>query len=149
MGISLRPQHLKRYKDIAKLLLKYGKLDLVSAAGLEESLLDEDKKVEITEKIGDLPRDLEELGPAYVKLGQFLSTRSDMLPIEYVEVLERLQDKVKPFPLAQAQEIFSHETGIRFSKAFEEFDAVPIGAASIGQVHKAVLRDGKVVVVKI
>ena len=149
MGISLRPQHLKRYKDIAKLLLKYGKSDLVSAAGLEESLLEEDKKVEITEKIDDLPRDLENLGPAYVKLGQFMSTRSDMLPIEYVEALERLQDKVKPFPLEQVHEIFSHETGIRFSKAFEEFDAVPIGAASIGQVHKAKLRDGKVVVVKI
>ncbi len=149
MGISLRPQHLKRYKDIAKLFMTYGRNDLITSAGLEDVNLEEKENEDETGRIENLPTDLENLGPTYVKLGQFLSTRSDMLPDEYINVLERLQDKVKPFPFEKVQEIISKEIAMRFSKAFSEFDPKPIGAASIGQVHRAKLRDGKDVVVKI
>jgi ubiquinone biosynthesis protein len=149
MGISLRPEHLKRYKDLALLLLKYGRADIVTDAGLDKALPDEDERKEVTKDIGDLPKDLERLGPTYIKLGQFLSTRSDMLPVEYLEVLTKLQDNVEPFPFGKVEEIISKEIGMRFSKAFREFDPEPVGSASIGQVHKAVTRDGLPVVVKV
>lgn len=148
MGISLRPQHLKRYKDIAGLLLKYGREDIVKISGLDESLDETARKVDLG-KIEDLPRDIENLGPAYVKLGQFLSTRSDMLPIEYINALERLQDNVKPFPYEDIERIISKELGVRISKAFQSFEKEPIGSASLGQVHRATLRDGRNVVVKV
>lgn len=149
MGLSLKPQYLKRYKNIAKLFMKYGRADMLTGAGLDEVILEEDKKQEVTSEINQLPDDLEALGPAYVKLGQFFSTRSDMLPEQYVEVLQRLQDKVKPFDFKTVKEIVESEIGMRFSKAFQEFDEVPLGSASIGQVHKAVLKNGKTVVVKV
>jgi predicted unusual protein kinase regulating ubiquinone biosynthesis (AarF/ABC1/UbiB family) len=148
MAISLNPKYLKRYKDIASLFWKYGKLDLFTTDDTKMlSAKDLDKETE--EKIGNLPDDLENLGPAYIKLGQFFSTRSDMLPEEYLIVLERLQDKVKPFEFEKVKEIIEQEIPMRFSKAFLEFDEKPLGTASIGQVHKAVLRDGRVVIVKV
>ncbi len=149
MGISLKPKHLKRYKDIAQLFFKYGKTDLINASGLEEVILEEEKNVEITSEINSLPDDLEKLGPTFVKLGQFFSTRSDMLPAAYIDVLERLQDSVAPFPFETVKQIVDDEIGMRFSKAFLEFEEKPIGAASIGQVHRAVLRNGRSVVVKV
>lgn len=148
MGISLKPKHLKRYKDIAALFMKYGNADLINAAGLEGVILYE-KETEVSKEIEHLPDDLEALGPTFVKLGQFMSTRSDMLPEPYIEVLERLQDSVKPFPFETVKKIVDEEIGMRFSKAFLSFDEKPVGAASIGQVHKAVLRDGRTVVVKV
>ncbi len=148
MGISLKPKHLKRYKDIAALFMKYGNADLINAAGLENVILDE-KKTDVTAEIEHLPDDLEALGPTFVKLGQFMSTRSDMLPQPYIDVLERLQDSVKPFPFETVKKIVDEEIGMRFSKAFQDFDEKPVGAASIGQVHKAILRDGRTVVVKV
>jgi len=148
MGISLRPQHLKRYKDIAVLLLKYGNEDIVKVTGLDESLDTESRKIDPC-KLEQLPKDLENLGPAYVKLGQFLSTRGDMLPLEYIEALERLQDNVKPFTYEEVEQIVSKELGVRVSKAFLSFEKEPVGSASLGQVHRAALRDGRDVVVKI
>jgi hypothetical protein len=117
MGISLRPKHLKRYKDLALLLIKYGRADIVTDAGLDEALLDDEKKKEVTDDISELSEDLEKLGPTYIKLGQFLSTRSDMLPGQYLEVLTRLQDNVEPFPFEKVEKIISKEIGMRFSKA--------------------------------
>ena len=148
MGISLKPKHLKRYKDIAALFWKYGNADLINAAGLENVIL-EDRNTEVTAEIGHLPDDLEKLGPTFIKLGQFMSTRSDMLPAPYIDVLERLQDSIKPFPFETVKKIVDEEIGMRFSKAFLEFDEKPLGTASIGQVHKAVLREGRTVVVKV
>ena len=152
MGISLRPEHLKRYKDIAWLFMKYGRSDLVKQAGLEEAMtVDESNAFAITAapEAEELASDLEKMGPTFIKLAQLLSTRADLLPIPYLEALARLQDDVEPFPFSEVEQIVSSELGARISKAFAEFEATPMAAASLGQVHRATMRDGRPVVVKI
>ena len=82
-------------------------------------------------------------GPTFVKLGQLLSTRSDLLPPVYLQALRRLQDKVEPVPFDDIERVVTAELGMRMSRAFSEFSATPAAAASLGQVHRAVLRDGR------
>ena len=93
MVVSLKPERLKRYKDVAMLLIKYGRSDLISVAGLEGSVLPDEIAAETeVAPAEDLATDLEKLGPTFIKLGQLLSTRADLLPGPYLEALERLQD---------------------------------------------------------
>ena len=96
-----------------------------------------------------LAKDLEKLGPTFIKLGQVLSTRADLLPPSYLEALSRLQDDVEPVPLAEIQKTIDEDLNIRVSKAFLTFDPEPLASASLGQVHRATLRDGRAVAVKV
>jgi predicted unusual protein kinase regulating ubiquinone biosynthesis (AarF/ABC1/UbiB family) len=150
MGISLKPEHLKRYRDIAWLFMKYGRSDLVKQAGLEDALSDETAVAEgAAPEAAELSKDLEKMGPTFIKLAQLLSTRADLLPLPYLEALSRLQDDVEPFSFREVEEILTEELGVRISKAFDHFEAQPVAAASLGQVHRATLRDGREVVVKV
>ena len=150
MGISLKPQHLNRYRQIGWLLVKYGRSDLAQETGLEETLTaDERVTPKEAAKADELATDLEKLGPTFVKLGQLFSTRVELLPRAYLDALSRLQDEVEPFGFDQVEKIVTSEIGVRMSKAFSEFESTPIASASLGQVHLARLRDGRPVAVKV
>ena len=150
--MKLRALHFHRYKQIARLLWKYGRSDLVKqldappfSGELDETLMQHDGSASPEE----FAADLESMGPTFVKLGQVLSSRPDLLPQPYLDALSRLQDRVKPFPFDEVQAIVEEQLGARISKAFSRFDEKPLAAASLGQVHKAALRDGREVVVKV
>src|SRR5437870_4369635 len=151
MALSLKTENLKRYKDIVALLVKYGRSDLVKQARLHSVPGDAGKTsvIRMQPKAEELAHDLEKLGATFIKLGQLLSTRGDLLPEPYLDALSRLQDQIEPFSLAQVEQIISTELGVRISKAFPEFDPEPAGSASLAQVHRARLRDGRAVVVKV
>lgn len=147
--LSLRPRSLRRYKDIARLLFKYGRSDLLRETGLDAALEDEvgpsPKRAALAE---ELAADLERLGPTYIKLGQLLSTRGDLFPTAVVDALSRLQDRVEPIPAAEVRHIVELELGAPLEEAFAHFDLEPLASASLGQVHRARTRDGRNVVVK-
>ncbi len=150
--MKLSATHLKRYREIVRLLWKYGRSDLARqmAASAEFDAPDpNDTDLPADAKPEQLADDLEAMGPTYVKLGQVLAGRPDLLPEAYLKALERLQDRVKPFPFSEVEEIVTTELGVRLSKAFSRFEPTPMAAASLGQVHYAELRDGRPVVVKV
>jgi ubiquinone biosynthesis protein len=145
-------EHLKRYKDIALLFIKYGRSDIVKQVGLKDVITNAEKSLttkDQKEEAGDLAKDLEQLGGTYIKLGQLLSTRADLLPPTYLEALSRLQDNVKPFPYEDVETIVSQEIGVHLSRAFSHFEKEPLAAASLGQVHRAALHNLRPVVVKV
>jgi ubiquinone biosynthesis protein len=151
MKIALSANHLKRYKEICLLLWKYGRSDLVQQMGTDDAIDGGETRAAGPGDVApeQLADDLEAMGPTYVKLGQVLASRADLLPEAYLKALARLQDKVKPFPYADVEQIVCTELGVKISKAFSNFEPKPIAAASLGQVHSAALRDGRPVVVKV
>lgn len=151
----LAPKHLPRLAAIVGLFTNYGLRDVARQQGLLALGPDEDEELPPEEAANreahaaGFKRRLIELGPAYVKLGQVLSTRPDILPQPYIRELESLQDDVGPVPLGDVQDTIESELGGRLSKLFEFFDPEPLGTASLGQVHGARLRGGRAVVVKV
>src|SRR5437763_10701902 len=92
---------------------------------------------------------LDELGPTFVKFGQLLSTRPDVVPPDIITELRGLQDDVRPFPFEQAERVIEEDLGNSIERLFLEFDPTPVAAASIGQVHRATLPNGNLVAVKV
>lgn len=151
MALSLKPERLKRYKDVVALFIKYGRSDLVQQTDLEFAGNGRAQALATTvePKAEELATDLEKLGPTFIKLGQLLSTRGDLLPEPYLDALARLQDHVEPFSYPEVEQIVSSELGGRISKLFAEFEREPTAAASLAEVHRARMRDGRLVVVKV
>src|SRR5438105_11039639 len=142
MGISLKPQHLNRYRQIGWLLAKYGHSDLVKETGLEETLTAEERVTPKEEaKADELAADLEKLGPTFVKLGQLLSTRVELLPRAYLDALSRLQDEVEPFGFGEVEKMVTTELGVRMSKEFYDFELKQMATASFWSVYLACLCD--------
>ena len=147
----LAPRYLPRLVNTVRLFTRFGLGDLADRTGLR-ALADEDVgdgNGASPEKAIQFRERLVELGPAYIKLGQVLSTRPDLIPASYVEELEKLQDEVPPIAYEEVQQVMEAELGGRVSKLFDTFDEEPLGTASLGQVHGATLRDGRSVVVKV
>jgi len=150
-------RHLNRYRHILMVLFKYGFGDLVDILKIEQYLeiglqMISRKRREQVEKLSRAERVrmvMEELGPTFVKLGQILSTRPDLISVEFIQELSKLQDNVPPFPYTEVRQIIESELGRPLEDIFQHFEDTPLAAASIGQVHRAQLKDGEEVVVKV
>lgn len=144
----------QRIKEIIKVFTRYGFADVIYEAGLSR-FLPFKKKYPITaeerldERGKNLRLALEELGPTFIKIGQFLSTRPDILPQEIIEQLSKLQDEVPSFSYKEAVKIFEEDIGTSWTNALSFFDEKPVASASLAQVHKASTLDGKEIVLKI
>jgi predicted unusual protein kinase regulating ubiquinone biosynthesis (AarF/ABC1/UbiB family) len=149
MVTSLRLRHLRRYGELGRLLVKYGRSDLADQIEFDGAPVDGALDGEPPPEAAELADDLERLGPTFIKLGQLLSTRTDVLPPAYIAALSRLQDDVAPLPLAEVNQVFVDELGMKTGDIFEWFDDEPLASASLGQVHRARLANGHEVVVKI
>jgi ubiquinone biosynthesis protein len=151
-------RNLQRLREIAAVLVKYGWGDLVPRLGLAFGIervrrrlagVSEDPSAESLTTEQRIRMAFEELGPTFIKLGQVLATRPDLIPMSLVEELRRLQDRVPPFPGEDAKREIERQLGSPVERLFARFDATPLAAASIAQVHRATLRDGTEVVVKV
>ncbi len=146
---------MKRLRQVSNLLFKeemgyvIDKLSLKRHLGMHKRLNDKEFNKPITTPAIRLRRVMEELGGSFAKFGQALSLRYDLLPKEYCDEFSRLQDNVKPLPFDVVKEAIETELGRPLSEVFKSFEKIPVAAASVGQVHKAVLKSGEIVAVKV
>ncbi|MCS7232858.1 MAG: AarF/ABC1/UbiB kinase family protein [Synergistetes bacterium] len=148
----LKYRNLKRYREIAQVLFKYGFGYVVERVGLSRFFRGKREFVAYPRLSGPerIRKMLEELGPTFVKLGQVLSVRPDLIPFEYVLEFRKLQDHVSPLPFEVIKEEIERELKRPIDELFEWIDPVPIASASIAQVHKGKIRDtDKFVVLKV
>lgn len=146
-------QRISRHRDVLRLVVRHARRDLLDQVGLEAELQDLDR----TDSAGGdhdddairFAADLESMGPTFVKLGQLLSTRADLLPENYLVALRRLQDEVQAVPTAEIRAVIEDELGLPVKDIFAVFHDEPMAAASLAQVHRAQLADGTEVVVKV
>ena len=149
-------RHLNRYRQILAILFKYGfgdllerlRIDQYIEAGLQAISKKRTDRVEKLTRPQRLRMAFEELGPTYIKLGQVLSTRPDLVPADFLNELAKLQDAVPPFPFDEVKEAVEAEFGTPPEELFDQLEERPLASASIGQVHKARLKDGEAVAVK-
>lgn len=150
-------RHLNRYRQILAVLIKYGfgelvdtlKIDQYFEIGLQILSRKPRDRVEQFSRAERVRMALEELGPAFVKLGQILSTRPDLIPRDFIQEFSKLQDQVPQFAFDDVRQIVEKELKNNIEELFQQFEETPLAAASIGQVHKARLKDGEEVVVKV
>jgi len=149
--------HLPRYREILAVLFKYGFADVLRLVALQHILRIEDVTIakHPDDKILSKPLPerlrlaLEELGPTFIKFGQILSSRRDLITDDYFIELTKLQSGVPPFPAKEARQIIEKELGHPMRSLFSDFHDKPIGSASIAQVHQAALKDGTPVAIKV
>ena len=149
-------RHLNRYRQILTILFKFGfgdllemlKIDQYIEVGLQMISKKREVRFERLTKPQGLRMAFEELGPTYIKLGQILSTRPDLIPMEFIQELSRLQDHVPAFPFEQVRNVINSEFGRSPEDVFDSLEESPLASASIGQVHRAILKDGEAVAVK-
>ncbi|MFZ3173176.1 MAG: AarF/ABC1/UbiB kinase family protein [Carboxydocellales bacterium] len=153
--IRKRIRHIGRYKEVAAVLARNGFGFILVETGLSDLLpfsrrfipkLDTGEIMSVGQRIRQV---IEELGPTFIKMGQIASTRPDLVPAAIITELEKLQDNVPSFPFSEIRQIIQEELGIQIEKLFVDFEEVPLAAASIGQVHRAVLFSGETVAVKV
>ncbi len=150
-------RHLNRYRKILSILFKYGFGDLLELLKIDQYIevglqMISQKKREPVDKLSKAQRlrlAFEELGPTYIKLGQILSIRPDLIPAAFIEELAKLQDNVPPFSFSDVKQIIENELGRPVEEVYSELSNEPLASASIGQVHKAVLMDNEQVAIKI
>src|SRR5215467_6783142 len=139
-------RHPERYIEIFQVLRKYELHHVAAQLGVTHRHEDEDLALDEHKEEDDhatgLASALEELGPCFIKLGQILSTRPDLLPPHYISALSRLQDTVKPVPSDKISAIIEAELGAPMDELFQSFECTPLATASMAQVHRGILLDG-------
>ncbi len=143
------PRGIARSAQILRFLVKYRSAGVFTGLDLDAASADAIEDDATEGRPEAFVDDLEALGPTFIKIGQALSTRPDMVPPPYLLALERMQDDCEPIAFEQVREAIEDALCTRLNKVFDRFDEVPLGCASLAQVHRATLRDGRMVAVKV